>query len=318
MARVSRRHRRIGVRHRRNKPGYVAIPRLLRRRKGKFAKTGRLLRRGVGRAKPRRHKKARRNPGNPWVRSFSYRRRAGKVRVPRHYRRKHARRNPSAGRRRMRLLRNPLEAITSAFQEAFSMDTLETVFQTGLGFGGTVVGSRLLYKKVMPALGSSSLGRIGTTTGTAILGSTVLGMVGGKNLAARALGGGLLAAFWQILSEFLPAEAKEFIPTLGDAESDQFRKAIEQEVLREIRGGGSSDGMSVYLQPAGVSQTYLQPAGASAYLTSNEAREDAIRGYADGGAPGMGAFLTRNEVDRVEGLGDVASEFGGRNMSERF
>jgi hypothetical protein len=254
------------------------------------------------------------------VKRFSYRRRAGRVSVPRHYRRKHARRNPRyGGRRRTRLLRNPIEAITSAFQEAFSMETLETVFQTTVGFGGTVIGSRLLYKKVIPALGTTPVGRIGTTVGTSILGSVVLGMIAGKTMAARSLGGGLLAAFWQILSEFLPAEAKEFIPTLGDAESDQFRKAIEQEVLREIRngGGGGEEGMSVYLQPAGVSDTYLQPAGSAAYLTSREAMRDVEQGYADGGAPGVGAYLTSNEVVRTEGMGQYESEFG-RSEGERF
>jgi hypothetical protein len=234
-------------------------------------------------------------------------------------RRRSARRAAYSSRRRVRLHRNPVEGIMDSLQEAFSMDTLTSVFHTALGFGGTAIGSRLIMKKVIPVLGTTPVGRIGTTFGTAVLGGMLLGMVGGKDLGIRATTGGLLTSLWQILTEVLPAEAKEFVPTLGDAESDQFRKAIEQEVLREIRngGGGSEDGMSVYLQPAGVSETYLQPAGSSAYLTSKEAMRDVEQGYADGGAPGVGAYLTSNEVVRTEGMGQYESEFG-RSQGERF
>jgi len=308
---VRRRRRRLGRRRGRNPRGFVAIPRVMRRgRRGRFVRTGRIVRRDNPRVY-RRRRRARQRDSNPWVGGFSYRRRGRRVRVPRHWRRGRARNNP--GRRRMiPLLDNPIEAVTRAFQEAFSGDTIETVFHTALGFGGTAIGSRLIMKKVIPALGASPIGRIATTAGVGILGSAVLGMLTkSPKLGARALAGGLLATFWQILSEALPAEAKEFIPTLGEApESEDFRRAIESEVLKELRGGGgggaTEEGVSMYLQPAGVQETYLTPAGTEAYLTQQEA---------EGAA--MGAYLTRHEAVTA-GVGDTDTEFGGSTLPERF
>lgn len=223
------------------------------------------------------------------------------------------------GRKRYRLLDNPLTAITDAFKDAFSGETLETVFHTGLGFGGTLVGSRLIYKQLITGLGDSAIGRIGTTAVTAILGSVLLGYVGGRSLGVRALGGGLLATLWQGLSEAIKdTPAAEWIPTLGEGESEEFRKAIEGEVLRELRGGGvanhdeDEEGMSYYLSPAGSSE-YLPPAGSEAYLTSQEA-EEAVEEPV-----GMSAYLTRRETIAAEaGVGDADSEFGPAGMPERF
>lgn len=248
------------------------------------------------------------------------RRRVMQDNPPRRRRRRSHRRRRSysanPGRRRVRLLANPIAAITDIFEEAFSGETLETVFHTGLGFGGTLVGSRLIYKQLLTGLGESPFGRIGTTLGVSILGSALLGVVGGHKLGVRALGGGLLATLWQGITEAVHGtKAADWIPTLGEGpESAEFRKAIESEVLKELRGGGMSqddEGMSVYLQPAGVSETYLTPAGSQAYLTSREAEKD-VRG-------GMSAYLTSRNVEASEaGVGDTDSEFGGNSLPERF
>jgi hypothetical protein len=206
----------------------------------------------------------------------------------------------------MRLLSNPIEGIIQTFQDAFSMDAMETLFHTGLGFGGTLAGSRLLMRKVIPALGSTAIGRVGTTAGTSVLVSALLGLLTkDRTIAARSLTGGLLATLWQGLSEILPAEAKEFIPTLGDAETAAFTRAVQDEVLREMRGG-SNGGMSVYLRPAGVSETYLRPAGSQAYLTQREAQHG-----------GVSAYLTQNEL-RAAGVGAIQDEFSSDSMPERF
>jgi hypothetical protein len=278
--------------------------------KGWFKRRGkRWGRRGIARrfrggkryTRPRRRRVLQNNP--PKRRRSSRRRRSYSA-------------NP--GRRRVRLLANPIGAITDIFEEAFSGETLETVFHTGLGFGGTLVGSRLIYKQLITGLGDSALGRIGTTLGVSILGGALLGMIGGPKLGVRALGGGMLATLWAGLSEAVKdTKAADWIPTLGEGpESAEFRQAIEAEVLKELRGGGMSqdgeeteEGMSVYLQPAGVSETYLSPAGSQTYLTSGEAERSA----------GMATYLTRQNVVASEaGVGDSDSEFGGESLPERF
>jgi hypothetical protein len=249
----------------------------------------------------RRHRrKSRRSHRNP---QYSYRRRSHR-----------------GGRRSFRLLDNPLKAVTDVFKQAFTGETLETVFHTALGFGGTAIGSRLIIKKVIPSLGESGVGRVGATLGVGLLGGALLGAVGGAKLGARAVVGGLLATAWQVLTEVLPASAKEFIPTLGqDAETESFRKAIEAEVVRELRGGGAGDdqwavggdSMSVYIPAAGVNEVYLQPAGQSTYLTSQEAiRTDRA---------GMTSYLTQGDVERSEaGMGTYEGEFSAESMPERF
>lgn len=191
------------------------------------------------------------------------------------------------------------------------MDSVETVFQAGLGFGAALAGSRLVYRKVLPVL-DTPVGRVGTHIGVSVLETVLAGYVGGSRLATRVLTGGLLATLWQGLTEILPSEAKEFIPTLGDSESPEFRRAIETEVLRELRGGGGDGGgMSTYLQPAGVSQSYLQSAGSSAYLTGREGMNLE--------RSGVSAYLTERELVAAEGgMGSSDTEFGGRSLPERF
>lgn len=229
--------------------------------------------------------------------------------------RRRYRRNPGGGSRRSVALRgDPIQQVMAIFKEAFSSDALETLVVTGFGFGGVAAGSRLLYNTVIPAL-DTPIGRIGTSFGSTIVGTAAVGFIT-KNArhTTRFLTGGLLATLWQVLSEVLPQDAKEFIPTLGNAESAEFRKAIEQEVLKSIRRGASSgDGMSYYLQPAGVE--YLPAAGSEAYFTAHEGEVADERR-----AVGMDAYLTEHNFEAAEaGMGDlVESEFGGKGMSERF
>lgn len=217
------------------------------------------------------------------------------------------RRNPGTGRRRIALLSNPVNAVMQVVKEAFSGDTLEQVFQTGLGFGAAAAGQRFVTRKLFPGL-NTDVGRVGVTFGVSLIETLLLSFFGQSRMAVRALTGGLLATAWQGASEWLPASVKDFVPTLGDNEDAEFRQAIEQEVLREIRGGSSDEGMSVYLTPAGVSDTYLQPAGSSAYLTQSEADR----------AAGMSVYLTRKEVEATSGMGDSDGEFGRGGMPERF
>ncbi len=224
-------------------------------------------------------------------------------------------------------MNNPLAALTDTLKEAFSGETLETVFHTGLGFGGTLVASRLIYKQLITGLGDSAVGRVGTTAVAGVLTSALLGTIGGKGMGVRALMGGLLATLWAGVSEAVKdTAAADWIPTLGEGESEEFRKAIEQEVLRELKGGGVShheaegeseaeydeEGMSYYLSPAGA-QEYQAPAGSEAYLTSQEAE------VAEDAPHGMEAYLTSREVVATEaGVGQSDAEFGPAGMPERF
>lgn len=214
-----------------------------------------------------------------------------------------------AVRRRTRLLSDPIGAITSLVKQAFSMETVKSVIQMGVGFGVTAGGSRLIYRQLIEGL-NTPVGRVGTSLGVSLIQTLLLGMVGGPTLATRALTGGVLATVWQGLTEAVrDTKAAEWIPTLGeDADSSSFRRALQREVLREISGGRrSAEGVSVYLSPAGVSETYLQPAGAHAYLTEGEASRAQ-----------MSAYLTQREVDKVTGMGDAEGEFSAGSAPERF
>lgn len=318
---VSRKRRVVRRRRSRRNPGNPSGFIKVGRRWRKMTKYARRRRRGSRRGQisgfsfPKRYRR-RRSSGrrryarrNPSVRSYR--------------RRRYARRNP--GTRSMRLSSDPIGAIKAALMEAFSMDTLEALFHTGLGFGGVAAGGRLLYKKVIPSFGETAIGRVGTMTGLTVLGTALISMVT-KNRAftARFLAGGALATLWQVLSEALPESAKEFIPTLGaPPETEAFRKAIEKEVLRELRGGSmneylqpaGAEGISEYIQPAGVENTYLSPAGSETYLTAVDGDRAIDRAT-------MGAFLTENETERVElnpsGVGDPFDEFARTSMPERF
>jgi len=208
----------------------------------------------------------------------------------------------------MRLLSNPIDSIMGAFQDAFSTDTLEAVAGLGLGFGATLAIAKIVNSdKVLKLTGKDTVdkvGRVGVTAGASIAQSVLLGMIGQRSLAAQSLVGGMLATLWQGLTEILPAEVKVYVPTLGDAETDKFRQAIEQEVLRELNGG-----MNAYLEPAGAMSAYLPPAGASAYLTTGDARS--ARGNS------LGAYLTEREARRY-GMASVDMEFDNSQMQEKF
>lgn len=197
---------------------------------------------------------------------------------------------------------------------AFSGDTMETLFHLGLGFGSVIPLSRLVIKNLIPTLGDTAYGRVGGTLGVTLLGTALAGLVSkDSKLTSRYLAGGLLATLWQGLTEFLPVEAKAYIPTLGAPESDAFRRAIEKEVLKELRGGGvhgymqaaGTEGVTTYMTPAGIE--YLRPAGAEAYLTEvNASRAEA----------GLGAYLTEVGAERAQaGLGD---EFSRTALPEQF
>lgn len=190
------------------------------------------------------------------------------------------------------------------------METIKSTLQMGLGFGITAGGSRLVYRQLLTGL-DTQVGRVGTNLAAALLQTLVLGLIGGPTLATRALTGGILATVWQGLTEAVrDTKAAEWIPTLGeDADSSSFRKALQREVLREISGGSraGAEGVSVYLQPAGVSERYLSPAGTHAYLTEGEASR-----------ANMGAYLTQREVDKVTGMGDAEGEFSASSAPERF
>lgn len=176
----------------------------------------------------------------------------------------------------------------------------------------TLVGAQAIGN-VIPDLKASAVGRVALPAGTAIIGSSLVGMIlKDPKLAGRVMVGGLLATTLQVLGEILPAEAKAFVPTvgLGQAGSEEFRQAIESEVLRELRGGNVVPaGYEQYVAPAG-SEQYLQPAGVAAYLTEGEADR----------ATGMGAYMTEREAVRA-GMGQAprpTDEMGSEGMPEKF
>lgn len=201
---------------------------------------------------------------------------------------------------------------------AFSGETMETLFHLGLGFGSVIPLSRFITNNVLPNAwvtpDTMSYWKVGSTLGTTVLGTALMGLVTkDSKMTSRFLAGGLLATLWQGLSEFLPATAKAYIPTLGAPGSDAFRQAIEKEVLKELRGGGvhgylqaaGTEGVSTYLTPAGIQ--YLPAAGTEAYLTEVNANR---------AESGMGAYLTEVNSERAQaGLGD---EFSRTALPEQF
>lgn len=198
---------------------------------------------------------------------------------------------------------NPFQAVMDVVKDAFARPTLDTAVHTALGFGGTLVAAKLLSSpSVLNATGEATLdkfGRVGITlasnVGSSLLGSMVLGKVAG----ARMLVGGLLATIWQGVTELVKGTpAADYVPTLGQAVDEDFRKAVETEVLRNLRRGG---GMSAYLTPAG-SAMYLPPAGSAAYMTPRGA--------------GMEAFATEHSI--VDAGVGADAEFGRNTEIERF
>jgi hypothetical protein len=304
---------------RRNPSGFVKVG----RRWKKITKYAVRRRRGARRGQIRRFKfprRMRRVRRNPVVVSNPPRRHRRRIRRnPYRSHRRHVRRNPAVA---YRLSSDPIGAIKNAIMSAFSMDTFETLFHMGLGFGGSIAISKTLIAKFSPdVLGASAMGRVGGTFATTIALTVLSSFFKNPAMTARMLTGGLFATAWQGLSEAIAdkPDIKAYIPTLsGPPETDEFRKAIEREVLKELKGGvhgylpaAGAEGYSTYLRPAGIE--YLRPAGAEAYLTrvNSERAQD-----------GMGAFLTERETSRVDshpaGVGGDEGEFSRESMPERF
>lgn len=319
--RVRRRGRRVRrsvpvIRRRRRRVTKVRVSRRRRRRAARKNPLFRSRRSGKfkGRGPGRRLHRRRRSPHywhNPPIRRR---------------RRRHARRNPVVRRRRSsrRYRRNPgtvalrrrvslsdpIGSVMAVFKEAFSKETLMAAVQSGIGFGGTLGGSKLIFNSF--AMLNTPIGRVGTNFVVTVLETLLFGAVGGAKLGARVLTGGLLATIWQGVSEAVRGTpAAQWVPTLGEGPEDaEFRRAIEGEVLRELRGGrrAGPDGMSIYLKPAGIN--YVPAAGTNAYLTGREADKLAVGG--------VNAYMTERELDRATGMGDSEGEFGSASAPERF
>ena len=198
------------------------------------------------------------------------------------------------------------------------MDTVQTLAEMGVGFGGSMFLGKfgrtfLPDGPVQPwmKVGSTFLGALVLTGASALLKNS--------RLTARILTGGLFATLWQGLSEAVSGtQFQQYVPTLSGTETDEFRKAIEAEVLKELRGGGvhgylpaaGAEGFETYLRPAGIE--YLRPAGSEAYLTQvGTERANA----------GMGAYLTQvNSEMANSGVGHDQGddEFSRRGMPEKF
>lgn len=202
-------------------------------------------------------------------------------------------------------------AITGVLKEAFSKESLETAIQGTLGFAGALGGSKLVYRTLIPAL-DTQFGRPLVTLLATIVETLVGGWVGGSRFGARVLVGGLIGTVWQGVSEAIRGtKAADWVPLLGEGPEDAaFRRAIEQEVLRELKGGSNADGMSIYLRPAGVQ--YVRPAGSQAYLTGREAQR------LENNPAGVGAYMTQRELDQTSGMGDAEGEFSAASAPERF
>lgn len=314
---VSRRRTRRS--RRRNPSGFIKVGRKWR----KITKFARRRRRGSRRGQIRSFKFPRR-----YRRSRSRRRvRSNPVVVANPRRRRRVRRN--SGRRSRRVYRNPgsfrlasdpIGAIKSAIMSAFSVDTLETLAHMGVGFGGSLWAGKILASQSwMPSDPSlTPYVKIGSTFLSTLLLTGASSLLRNSRLTARVLTGGLFATLWQAISQAVSGtQFQQYVPTLSGAENEEFRKAIEAEVLKELRGGGvhgylpaaGAEGYETYLRPAGIE--YLRPAGAEAYLTERGAER---------AQAGMGAYLTERNIDRAEaGMGnDADDEFSRRGMPERF
>lgn len=304
-------------RRRRNPSGFIKVG----RRWKKITKFARRRRRGKRRGQirsfkfPRRHRRSRRRRvhSNPVVVANSPRRRRRRSSGRRSRR---VYRNPGAS---FRLASDPIGAIKNAIMSAFSVDTLETLAHMGVGFGGSLFfGKMLAGQSWMPSdPGMAPVVKIGSTF-LSTLGLTGLSsLLKNSRLTARVLTGGLFATLWQGLSQLVSGtQFQQYVPTLSGAENEEFRKAIEAEVLKELRGGGvhgylpaaGAEGYETYLRPAGIE--YLRSAGSEAYLT--EVNSERARS-------GMGAYLTeRNTVAADAGVGYGDDEFSRKGMPERF
>lgn len=302
---------------RRNPSGYIKVGRKWR----KITKFAKRRRRGAKRGQirgfkfPRKYRRSRRRVHrNPVVVSNPGRSRRRRSSGRRHSRRVY--RNPA---RSFRLASDPIGAIKSAIMSAFSVDTLETLAHMGVGFGGSLWLSKLLVNQSFVPTTPETMPywKIASTFGSTLALTGLSALLKKPALTARVLTGGLFATLWQAISQAVSGtQFQQYVPTLGGAENDEFRKAIESEVLKELRGGvhgylpaAGAEGYETYLRPAGIE--YLRPAGSEAYLT--EINTERARG-------GMSAYLTeRNTVAADAGVGnDHDDEFSRRGMPERF
>jgi len=277
----------------------------------------------------------RRNPSNPrGKRSKALRKRTVDIKgytTEGYWRKKRAKSNPRRrrrrrsvrrnARRRVSYRRNPLAQIQQAFGEVFSMDTFEQVAQTGLGFAGAVAGTNILVDQLGVDALKEGWGKVGATAGVSALESGLLHMITkDARLSKRVLVGGMLATLLRALGQVIPAdsEMRKWVPTLGNR-NGQFRRAIERQVLREMKGAGQG---SYYMPAAGSSSYYMPAAGSSAYLTPSELRNAENRA----GFAGMGAYLTQKQGSELDtygfaGMGykGTVSEFGNAGgVRERF
>lgn len=314
---VTRRRTSRRRRHR-NPSGFIKVG----RRWKKITKYARRRRRGSRKGQirafkfPRRYRRSRRRVHrNPVVVSNPGRsRRSRRSRSSRRSRRVY--RNPGAS---FRLASDPIGAIKNAIMSAFSMDTFETLAHMGVGFGGALALGKLITNASWTPTTPETMPywKIGSTFLSTMLLTGASSLLKNSKLTARVLTGGLFATLWQGLSQAVSGtQFQQYVPTLSGAENDEFRKAIEAEVLKELRGGhagylpaAGAEGYETYLRPAGIE--YLRPAGSEAYLT--EVNADRARG-------GMGAYLTeRNTVAADAGVGnDADDEFSRRGMPEKF
>jgi hypothetical protein len=189
--------------------------------------------------------------------------------------------------------------VISTVKEAFSTETLETVLHAGLGVTGALAGTKLVTDQI-PAI-KTPIGGIAVSAGVSILGSTLINMAGQRVFATRFLFGGMLATALHVLGLVLPKEVAAWTPTvgLGQAESEEFRAAVQEEVLQQLQAG-----QGAYVPPAGA-EMYVPPAGAEAYLTEREAL-----------GAGAGAYLTEREAIGA-GVG-AYDEISGASGPERF
>ena len=247
-----------------------------------------------------------------------WRRKRAKSNPRRRRRRRPVRRN---ARRRVSYRRNPLAQIQQAFGDLFSMDTFEQVAQTGLGFAGAVAGTNILVDQLGVDALKEGWGKVGATAGVSALESGLLHMITkDARLSKRVLVGGMLATLLRALGQVIPAdsEMRKWVPTLGNR-NGQFRRAIERQVLREMKGAGQG---AYYMPAAGSSAYYMPAAGSSAYLTPSELRNAENRA----GFAGMGAYLTQKQGSEIDtygfaGMGykGTVSEFGNAGaVRERF
>ena len=222
-------------------------------------------------------------------------------------------------RRAVRYSNNPMKQMQKAFEEVFSMDTFEQVVHTGVGFAGAIAGTNVLVDNIGVDALKSGWGKVGATAGVSAIESGLAHMITkDARLSKRILVGGMLATVLRALGQVIPAdsEMRKWVPTLGNANS-QFRRSIERQVLRELRGSGNS---AYYLPSVGSSAYGMPAAGSSAYLTPKELRKAENRA----GLAGMGAYLTAREGEEIDtfgvaGYSGPVNEFGNAGgPRERF